>query len=116
LQIYQIPVVDTRVAREEEEAVEIAKELGFPVVLKLHSETIIHKSEVGGVKLNLTSAETVKHAFRSIRESCGRLRGRQHFQGVVIYRMIDKPRDTYEVMLGSMIDAQAGPDSVWNWW
>lgn len=109
LQIYQIPVVDTRVAKEEEEAVEIAKELGFPVVLKLHSETIIHKSEVGGVKLNLTSSEAVKHAFRSIRESCGRLRGRQHFQGVVIYRMIDKPRDTHEVMLGSMIDMQAGP-------
>ncbi|GJQ12961.1 hypothetical protein GpartN1_g4752.t1 [Galdieria partita] len=109
LQIYQIPVVDTRVAKEEEDAVEIAKELGFPVVLKLHSETIIHKSEVGGVKLNLTSSEAVKHAFRSIRESCGRLRGRQHFQGVVIYRMIDKPRDTHEVMLGSMIDSQAGP-------
>ncbi|GJD08870.1 Acetate--CoA ligase [ADP-forming] [Galdieria sulphuraria] len=109
LQIYQIPVVDTRVAKEEEEAVEMAKELGFPVVLKLHSETIIHKSEVGGVKLNLTSSEAVKYAFRSIRESCGRLRGRQHFQGVVIYRMIDKPRDTHEVMLGSMIDSQAGP-------
>eukprot|EP00871_Galdieria_phlegrea_P003633 jgi/Galph1/4270/GphlegSOOS_G2889.1 len=109
LKIYQIPVVDTRIAKEEDEAVETAKDLGFPVVLKLHSETIVHKSEVGGVKLNLTSAEAVKHAFRSIRESCGRFRGRQHFQGVVIYRMIDKPRDAHEAMLGSFIDAQAGP-------
>ncbi|MCX6070315.1 MAG: acetate--CoA ligase family protein, partial [Chloroflexi bacterium] len=66
---YGIPTVETRIAASEDEAARIAAEIGFPVVLKLHSETITHKTDVGGVQLNLGDAEAVRRAFRMIRDS-----------------------------------------------
>ena len=72
---YGIPTVETRVARSESDAVACAQTMGFPVVLKLHSETITHKSDVGGVKLNLQNAEAVCQAYRAI-ESSGPGKGR----------------------------------------
>ena len=61
-----IPVVETVLAASEQEAVAHAQRIGFPVVLKLHSSTITHKTDVGGVKLNLTSADAVRGAWREI--------------------------------------------------
>ena len=63
---YGIPIVETKIAKNEEEAVEIAKKIGGPVVLKIYSETITHKSDVGGVKLNLRGAAAVRRAYREI--------------------------------------------------
>ena len=60
LAAYGIPTVETRVAATEDEAVAAAEAIGFPVVLKLHSQTITHKTDVGGVQLNLTGAEAVR--------------------------------------------------------
>ena len=69
LELYGIPTVPTRVAATEEQAVALAAELGYPVVLKLHSRTITHKTDVGGVRLNLTDAEAVRRAYRAIERS-----------------------------------------------
>src|SRR6476620_3004586 len=66
LSCYGIPTVETRIAKSKEEAVEAAEAIGYPVVLKLHSETITHKTDVGGVQLNLGDANAVMSAFEAI--------------------------------------------------
>ncbi len=108
LSAYGIPVVQTLVAHTIEEAVEKAEELGYPVVLKLLSETITHKTDVGGVQLNLASAKQVQEAFQSIYLSVAEKKGEEHFQGVTVQRMIDK-ESGYELILGSSLDPQFGP-------
>jgi acetyltransferase len=67
LAAYGIPVVQTRIAKSEKEAVDLAKKIGGAVVLKIHSETITHKSDVDGVKLNLHGANAVRRAYREIK-------------------------------------------------
>ena len=79
-------------------AVAAGVRLGFPVVLKLHSQTITHKTDVGGVVLNISSEAAVRDAFRSIRQSVEEKAGPGHFQGVAVQRML--PRG-YELILGS---------------
>ena len=107
LSYYGIPTVDTFIATTSDEAVKYAKKLGFPVVLKLHSETITHKTDVGGVKLNLKTDESVRESFEAIEESVTRIAGKEHFQGVSVQKMI--PQEGYELILGSTTDAQFGP-------
>jgi len=85
----------------------LAEELGYPVVLKLLSETITHKSDVGGVHLNLNEAESVRYAYRAIETSVQEKFGSQHFLGVTVQPMIIS--DGYEVILGSSLDSQFGP-------
>jgi acetyltransferase len=104
---YGIPTVDTRLARTADEAAATAKTLGFPVVLKIYSETITHKTDVGGVVLNLTSEDAVCAAFDRIQKSVTEKVGAQHFQGVTVQPMIKI--EGYEVILGSSIDPQFGP-------
>jgi acetyltransferase len=105
---YNIPTVITKVAKSEKEAVDLAKEIGFPIVLKLYSETITHKTDVGGVQLNLKDEADVKRAFKAIKTACTEKAGAQHFQGVTVQKMI-KLGDGYEIILGSSIDPQFGP-------
>jgi acetyltransferase len=107
LAAHGIPVVETLVATSESEAVRYATRLGFPVVLKLHSETITHKTDVGGVQLNLRNATAVRLAWGAIQKSVVRKAGKQHFLGVTVQPMI-KP-DGYELIIGSSIDSQFGP-------
>ncbi len=107
LAAYGIPVVETRVARSEAEAVEAAGLIGYPVVLKLFSETITHKTDVGGVQLNLRDAEAAGAAFRAIREAVGAKAGEGHFLGVTVQPMIRS--EGYELILGSTLDPQFGP-------
>jgi acetyltransferase len=107
LSCYGIPVVETHRAGTMEEAVERAKQMGFPVVLKLSSETITHKTDVGGVKLNLKKPEEVAKAFEEIKDSVSRLAGAEHFGGVTVQRMV--PSGGYELILGSSTDPQFGP-------
>ena len=104
---YGIPTVATHLALAEAEAVAAAERLGFPVVLKLHSKTITHKTEVGGVQLNLVDAAAVREAWRRIERSVGEKAGPGHFLGVTVQPMV--PRDGYELILGSSIDSQFGP-------
>ncbi len=108
LEAYCIPTVRTIVARTVEEAVEHAGRIGYPVVLKLFSETITHKTDVGGVQLNLADREAVERAWRRIHASVTEKVGAEHFQGVTVQPMI-KSGDGYELIIGSSLDAQFGP-------
>ena len=107
LAAYGIPTVRTELAATADEAVIRAAEIGFPVVLKLHSETITHKTDVGGVKLNLRTASEVAAAFEDIRTSVTAKVGAEHFLGVTVQPFARL--DGYEVILGSSIDPQLGP-------
>ncbi|WP_422927958.1 bifunctional acetate--CoA ligase family protein/GNAT family N-acetyltransferase [Singulisphaera sp. PoT] len=107
LALYGIPTVPTRVAHTEDEAVAAAEEIGYPAVLKLFSESVTHKTDVGGVQLNLTDADSIRRAYRAIDLSVLEHAGPGHFQGVTIQPMIR--RDGYELIVGSSLDSQFGP-------
>jgi acetyltransferase len=107
LAAYRIPTVETRIAKTEEQAAKDAEEIGFPVVLKLHSETITHKTDVGGVKLNLANAAAVKKAFAAIKASVTEKASAKDFLGVTVQPMVKL--EGYELILGSSIDPQFGP-------
>lgn len=104
---YGIPTVETRVAHSESDAVACAQAIGLPVVLKLHSETITHKSDVGGVRLNLQDVESVRQAYRAIESSVREKAGPEHFLGVTVQPMVKA--EGYELIVGSSVDAQFGP-------
>jgi acetyltransferase len=99
--------VETQIAVSEEGAVKAAEAIGYPVVLKLHSETITHKTDVGGVQLNLADAEAVRKAYAGIKASVTAKAGAEHFLGVTVQPMAKI--DGYELILGSSIDPQFGP-------
>jgi acetyltransferase len=107
LSLYGVPTVETRAAASEDEAAAIASDLGFPVVLKVFSETITHKTDVGGVKLNLQDEAAVRSAYHAIQSSVAEKAGPDQFSGVTVQPMV-KP-DGYELILGSSIDPQFGP-------
>ena len=107
LQLYGIPTVETRVARNVEEAVQAAREIGFPSVLKLFSRTITHKTDVGGVQLNLADEGAVRQAYQEIESSVRRVAGPEAFEGVTVQPM--EKLDGYELIIGSSLDAQFGP-------
>jgi acetyltransferase len=107
LSLYGIPTVETRIACSEDEAVEYAREIGFPAVLKVFSQTITHKTDVGGVKLNLQNEVAVRNAYRSIELSVTGKLGRDRFAGVTVQPMVQL--DGYELILGSSVDPQFGP-------
>ncbi|MBK9051209.1 MAG: bifunctional acetate--CoA ligase family protein/GNAT family N-acetyltransferase [Chloroflexi bacterium] len=104
---YGIPTVATHLAADENTAIHIANELGYPVVLKINSETITHKVDVGGVKLNLADEKAVRQAFRAIKKSVTEKVGRKDFQGVTVQPMAKL--DGYEIIIGSSLDPQFGP-------
>jgi len=107
LACYGIPTVDTRIATTKAEAVKAADAIGYPVVLKIHSETITHKTDVGGVQLNLGDAKAVQKAYEKIEKSVAEKVGAEHFLGVTVQPMAKI--DGYELILGSSIDPQFGP-------
>ena len=92
----------------EAEAVKLAAEIGYPVVLKLYSETITHKTDVGGVQLNLQGRRRGEAApGRPSKPPCTEKAGAEHFLGVTVQPMIKL--DGYEMIIGSSIDPQFGP-------
>ena len=101
-----IPVVEARLATSREDAVGTAGELGYPVALKVVSAQITHKSDVGGVKLNLASAEEVGAAFDSIMKAAGDAAPDATIDGVSVQRMAEPG---IEVITGMTLDAQFGP-------
>jgi acetyltransferase len=120
LAAYGIPIVPSELATSENEAVDLAQKIGGAVVLKVFSEVITHKSDVGGVKLNLRGAAAVRRAYREIeaavvtqgtaisQPSPRRLESRRPlFIGVTVQPMVADPG--YELILGSSIDPQFGP-------
>jgi len=107
LAAYGIPTVPTYIAADEEQAVAHAEAIGYPVVVKLHSETITHKTDVGGVHLNLCDAHAVRDACRLIKASVLARGKESDFLGVTVQPMIK--RDGYELIVGSTTDSQLGP-------
>jgi acetyltransferase len=107
LSLYGIPTVETHIACSEEEAVSHAAKMGYPIVLKVFSETITHKTDVGGVKLNLRDEAAVRQAFQEIKSSVTSKVGLAHFSGVTVQPMVKA--EGYELILGSSIDSQFGP-------
>jgi len=107
LSLYGIPTVDTQVATSEDGALALADKFGYPVVLKSFSETITHKTDVGGVKLNLRDEEAVRSAYRGIQASVAEKVGADQFSGVTVQPMVKL--DGYELILGSSVDPQFGP-------
>jgi len=106
LDCYGIRAVETLVARTAREAVAMAAKAGFPVVVKLNSSTIIHKTDVGGVMLDLRSEDEVKDAFNTISDRM-RTDGREHeMEGVTIQRMV---KEGIEVIAGVTQDPTFGP-------
>ncbi len=107
LAAYCIPTVQTLFATTEDEAVKLAEEIGFPIVLKVFSRTITHKTDVGGVRLNLRDADAVRRAYGAIQKSVAERAGAEHFHGVTVQPMVKL--DGYELIVGSSIDPQFGP-------
>jgi acetyltransferase len=107
LATYGIPVVETRVAQTPDEAVRAAAATGYPVVVKLYSHTITHKTDVGGVQLNLPDAAAVRQAYQAIEQAVRTRAGAEHFEGVTVQPMIQWTG--YELIIGSSMDAQFGP-------
>lgn len=107
LSCYHIPTAPTLEAHSADEAAAKADELGYPVVVKLLSHTITHKTDVGGVKLNLSSADAVRDAWRDIESSVGAKAGAANFLGVTVQPFLRA--EGYELILGSTVDAQFGP-------
>ena len=104
LSAYRIPVVSTTPAANEEEAAAVASRVGFPVVVKLVSNTITHKSDVGGVRLDLRNETEVRDAVREIRAAMDRQRA--PFQGVVIQSWV---KEGVEMFVGTTRDPLFGP-------
>lgn len=104
---YGLPVIRTGTATGEDEALSLANELGYPLVMKLNSPDITHKTEAGGVALDLRSDEDVRSAFRRIVESAGRYKPDARILGVTLQPFFSNP--DYEILLGAKRDPNFGP-------
>lgn len=103
---YGLPIAKTRLAVSEDEAVRIANEIGFPVVMKIMSPDILHKSDAGGVKVNIKDEAGIREAYNVILANAKAYKADAHILGVAIQEMA--PWGT-EVILGSINDATFGP-------
>lgn len=101
-----IGVVETRLATSKEQAVAIAKELGYPVVMKIASADVVHKSDAGGVKLGLKTATQIGKAYDEIMKSIKAAFPNAKIDGVSVQTMA---RQGVEVIIGMSKDAQFGP-------
>ncbi len=108
LRSYGIPVVETRLAATAAEAVAAARAIGFPVVVKLRSATLTHKSDVGGVRLDLRDADAVAEAYGAMDVAITAGFGAAAFGGVTVQPMLHR-QDAYELIVGSSVDPQFGP-------
>ena len=101
-----IEVIATRLAKSKEEAISISYELGFPVALKITSPDIIHKSDIGGVRLGLKTAKQVARAYDEILTSARKTHPKAAIHGISVQKMA---RPGMEVIVGLSKDAQFGP-------
>lgn len=110
LRYYGIPVAETSMCcATAAEARAVAEQLNaYPLVAKIHSETLAHKSDVGGVVVNITSLQEVENAFYKIQDNVKNAVGLQHFGGITLQHMYNLAQG-YELILGSHVDPQFGP-------
>jgi len=108
LAAYGIPIVETRIARNAEEAARIASELGFPAALKILSPDITHKTDVGGVALNLENADAVRQAATQMLARVAKAAPKAALSGFTVQRMASRP-GALELILGVVDDRTFGP-------
>ncbi len=108
---YGLPVTVTKLAKSEDEAVKLADEVGFPIVMKIVSPDILHKSDAGGVKVNIKDVEGVREAFRTIMKNANAYKADARIHGIAIQEMA--PWGT-EVILGSVNDPTFGPTMMFG--
>lgn len=101
-----ISAIDTRLATSREEAISISRKLGFPIALKIASPDILHKSDAGGVKLGLRTANQVGKAYDEVIQTIGQKYPQARLHGVAVQTMA---RPGVEVIMGMYMDAQFGP-------
>jgi len=106
MQAYGIPIPQSKLARTPEEAVEIAEEIGYPVVMKVASPDILHKTDIGGVKLNIASATDVRDAFDLLVYRATRFMPDAEIWGCLVQEMV---KEAKEVIVGMNCDPQFGP-------
>ena len=106
LRAYGIPVSKEEIAQTPADAIKIARKIGFPVVAKVVSADIPHKSDIGGVVLNINSAAEVKKAFNDITARVNRLKARPKLEGILIAQQV---KADLELVVGASLDAEMGP-------
>jgi acetyltransferase len=106
LRAYGIPVSKEEIAQTAADAVKIAKKIGFPVVAKVVSAEILHKSDIGGVVLNINSPTEVKKAFNDITARVKKLKGKPKLEGILIAQQV---KAELELVVGAALDAEMGP-------
>lgn len=106
LKAYGIPISKEEVAQTAAEAVKIAQSIGFPVVAKVVSADILHKSDIGGVVLNLANAADVRKAFNDITARVKKLKGKPKLEGILIAQQV---KADLELVVGASLDAEMGP-------
>jgi acyl-CoA synthetase (NDP forming) len=103
---YGLPTLKSKLAKTEEEAIFFAKDIGFPVVMKIVSPAIVHKLDAGGVVINVRDTNAVSMNYRKILQTAEALVGREKIWGVEIQQMADHG---IELFLGSKRDPKFGP-------
>src|SRR5881392_3570787 len=106
LRAYGIPVSKEEIVQTAADAVKVATKIGFPVVAKVVSAEILHKSDIGGVVLNLNSAAEVKKAFNDITARVKKLKGKPKLDGILIAQQV---KADLELVVGASLDAEMGP-------
>ncbi|KAH0472527.1 MAG: uncharacterized protein KVP18_002568 [Porospora cf. gigantea A] len=113
LKSYGVPIADTIVCETAEAAAAAGELVRFPCVLKLHSKTITHKSDVGGVLLNVKDAQGCLEGFDTIKANCAKHASAEDFEGVTVQPMLDLAAGI-ELLLGAVTDNQFGPMVVFG--
>jgi acetyl-CoA synthetase (ADP-forming) len=108
---YGIPVTKFELAKNEAEAVKFAEKIGYPVVLKIVSPDVLHKSDVGGVIVNLKDAKEVRNAYNQILQNVKKHRAKAKITGILVQEMA--PPST-EIIVGAIKDPQFGPSIMFG--
>jgi acetyltransferase len=108
LAAFHIPVAQTLIARSPADALVLAEQIGFPVAVKIYSPDIVHKSDVGGVRLNINNGKDLLSAYHDIIAQVNKVRPEACIEGIAIEPMLSKPH-AREVMIGVTTDAVFGP-------
>jgi acetyl-CoA synthetase (ADP-forming) len=103
---YKIPVPRGKVATSEKDALRVARKIGYPLVMKIVSPEVLHKYEVGGVKVGIETPRDVTRSYREILRNIRKANGKATIEGVYIQKMIPK---SYEFVVGGIRDPQFGP-------
>jgi acetate---CoA ligase (ADP-forming) len=108
---YGLPVTQTHLAKTEEEAVKLANKIGYPVVMKIVSPDILHKSDAGGVKVNIKDENSVHEAFKTIMQNAKNYKADANVHGIAVQEMA--PWGT-EIIMGSINDPTFGPTMMFG--